>query len=417
MDNRWIIDSDSHVTEPRDVWTARVPAKCRTRYPMSCATTRGWTSGCSRGRRSPPSGPRRRARTRKARGPPKTYEDCHPAAYDATSASRTWTRWGSGPRSCTRTSPASAPEVPRPRRPRAADRLRRAYNDFLAEWCSADPNRLIGVMATPFWNVEETVKEVGRCHDELGFRAILFTGEPMRFGLPTLGDKAWDPFWAAAQELGMPIHFHIGGGEDSRQRRSWRSAEHHGMAGAATHAAIDLFMKNGVQCADLISSGVLPASDLRFVSVESGCGWLPFVLENRRLHLARLSRKGRSAKRATCCPRSCSGARCTSPSGSSRSRPHLLDQMPVDNLLFETDFPHNACLYGNIRETIECGWGDAPEGSARRSSGTTRPSSTAFMLLCRRRSSARKPGRSTARDRNGGQGGRRGRWEYRLRAM
>ena len=36
---------------------------------------------------------------------------------------------------------------------------------------------------------------------------------------------------------------------------------------------------------------------------------------------------------------------------------HLLDVIPVDNVLFETDFPHTTCLYGNIPETIERGLG------------------------------------------------------------
>jgi predicted TIM-barrel fold metal-dependent hydrolase len=39
---------------------------------------------------------------------------------------------------------------------------------------------------------------------------------------------------------------------------------------------------------------------------------------------------------------------------------HLLDKIAVDNILFETDLPHVACLYENIRETIEAGLAGAP---------------------------------------------------------
>jgi predicted TIM-barrel fold metal-dependent hydrolase len=236
----------------------------------------------------------------------------------------------------------------------------RAYNDWLAEWCSADPNRLIGVMATPFWSVEETVKEVRRGRD-LGFRAILFTGEPMRFGLRTFGNKGWDPFWEVAQELGMPIHFHIGGGEESDLRMMAR-LEDHGMAGMATHAAVDLFMKNGVQCADLISSGVLPRfPELKFVSVESGCGWLPFVLETADYTWLGQTSKGRVRHQGDILPSDLFKRQVYVTVWFEQIAPHhLLDQMPVDNIMFETDFPHNACLYGNIRDTIEAGWGQAP---------------------------------------------------------
>ena len=33
----------------------------------------------------------------------------------------------------------------------------------------------------------------------------------------------------------------------------------------------------------------------------------------------------------------------------------MLDQIPEDNILFETDYPHPVCLYGNVREKIEAG--------------------------------------------------------------
>ncbi len=45
---------------------------------------------------------------------------------------------------------------------------------------------------------------------------------------------------------------------------------------------------------------------------------------------------------------------------------HLLDVLPIDNVLFETDFPHTTCLFGNIRETIETGLGHAPDDVRRK---------------------------------------------------
>src|ERR1019366_9170389 len=155
----------------------------RTTSPTWFVTTRSATSGCSRAHRSIPWGSPRPASTPKVRWSPIRATRTAPLPLTTpTNDSRTWPKFLD----------LDDPELQLA--------CVRAYNDFLAEWCSADPNRLIGVMATPFWNVEESVKEVKRCHDELGYRAILFTGEPMRFGQPTLGDKAWDPFWSVAQE-------------------------------------------------------------------------------------------------------------------------------------------------------------------------------------------------------------------------
>ena len=88
----------------------------------------------------------------------------------------------------------------------------RAYNDFLVDWCSADPNRLIPVAAMPFWDVGECVKEVHRAVAK-GHRAVLAASQPEAWGEPSLASKHWDPFWAAVQETGVPISFHIGGGD------------------------------------------------------------------------------------------------------------------------------------------------------------------------------------------------------------
>ena len=72
--------------------------------------------------------------------------------------------------------------------------------------------RLITIMSMPFWDIDATVKEIERGVDA-GHRGILFTGEPQRFGLPFLGEQHWDPLWSIAQEAGLPIHFHIGSGD------------------------------------------------------------------------------------------------------------------------------------------------------------------------------------------------------------
>jgi hypothetical protein len=75
----------------------------------------------------------------------------------------------------------------------------RAYNDFLVEWCSADPNRLIPVAAMPFWDIGECVKEVERAVT-IGHKAILAASKPQDFGHPSVASPHWNPFWAAVQD-------------------------------------------------------------------------------------------------------------------------------------------------------------------------------------------------------------------------
>jgi predicted TIM-barrel fold metal-dependent hydrolase len=209
-----IIDSDSHVTEPADVWTSRVPKKYVDDVPhvervegadiWMLQNKRIGTVGTS----APAGWP-----TFPPNYPP-TYADCHPAAFDATARLAymdevgIWAQvlypnvGGFGSENF-----LSIDD----------DELKvlsvRAYNDFLIEWCGADLRRLLPVLATPFWDVEATVREVTRCA-AAGARGILFTGEPQRYGLPVLGSRHWDPLWAVAIETGLPVHFHIGNAGD-----------------------------------------------------------------------------------------------------------------------------------------------------------------------------------------------------------
>ena len=368
MDGRWIIDADSHLTEPADVWTARVPAKYADQVPHVERTANGTDVWILDGTQIATVG-------QTAAGPnplgqhipPNTYEDCHPAAYIPEARLRYMDSAGIWAQVLYPNVGGFGSQKFRTlHEPDLQFACVRAYNDFLHDWTSADPNRLIGVMAIPFWDIEETVREIRRGRDELGMRAILFTGEPLRFGLPTLGDPHWDPLWSVAQDLKMPIHFHIGGGEDSLDKFSAGMAtrfEHHGLVGSGTYAAIDLFMKNGVQCGDLITSGVLSRfPELKFVSVESGCGWLPFVLETADYTWLGITRKGRVRADDDVLPSDLFRRQVYVTVWFEQVAPRrLLDDIPVDNLLFETDFPHNVCLYGNIRETISAAFGSVTE--------------------------------------------------------
>jgi predicted TIM-barrel fold metal-dependent hydrolase len=152
-----------------------------------------------------------------------------------------------------------------------------AYNDFLLEWCSADARRLIPVMATPFWDVAESVREIQRCARN-GYKAVIFCNDPKDHGAPVLRDKHWDPIWSAAQEAGMSISFHIGGGSLSEQ---FKDPANIGVKANFARVSTMATLENARCIADLILSGIphrFPR--LPLVSVESGVGWVPYLLES-----------------------------------------------------------------------------------------------------------------------------------------
>ncbi len=98
---------------------------------------------------------------------------------------------------------------------------------------------------------------------------------------------------------------------------------------------------------NLILSGMFDRHpDLKMVSVESGCGWIPFILEtldyemaeNAPTDLARLSKLPSEYFR--------SNLYATFWFESSRERlPALVEAVGEDCIMFETDFPHPTCLY------------------------------------------------------------------------
>jgi len=153
----------------------------------------------------------------------------------------------------------------------------RAYNDWLMEWCSADPKRLVPVAANPFWDVRVAVREIQRCA-QLGYQAVLMCNQPQDHGQPVLRDAHWDPIWAAAQEAGMSISFHIGGGDLSEIVNDTGKI---GTRANFARASVNTFMDNGRCMTDLIMGGIPHRfPKLKMVSVESGIGWIPFVLES-----------------------------------------------------------------------------------------------------------------------------------------
>ncbi|MBM4266751.1 MAG: amidohydrolase [Deltaproteobacteria bacterium] len=354
----WVIDADTHITEPPDTWSARLPAKFRDRAPRVVHDPKWdfdvWKIGD--GAAPVPVG-----HTAVAGWPepfpaaPRTFGEVPPAAYDAKArlaymdSIGVWAMalypnvGGFGNESFLKLGDQELMLA-----------CVRAYNDFLLDWIEPDPRRFIPICATPFWDPKESAREIERCA-ALGHRGILFTGEPNRFGQPVLGDRFWDPLWSAAQETGLPVSFHIGSGSLTEEFSPERIAAY-GIRAVNARTAVSLFLENGKQLAELLLSGVLARfPKLRVVSVESGIGFIPFILEATdyafEYSRVRDERPEFEMKPSEYFARQVYGCYFFEELAPQR----LLDRIGVDNVLFETDYPHPVCLYGNVREKIDAG--------------------------------------------------------------
>ena len=160
-----IIDADSHVVEPVDLWTSRLPAKWAEKSPRVEWDDRGqeyrWKVGDVF-----LSGVGEYAVTGWTElfpSHPPTLDEADPACYD--SASRLKHLDESGvyaqvlyPNLIGFEAHAFIKELG----PEMALDCVRAYNDFLAEFASADPRRLIPMMMLPFWDPEASLTEMDR---------------------------------------------------------------------------------------------------------------------------------------------------------------------------------------------------------------------------------------------------------------
>jgi len=272
-----VVDIDTHVTEPADVWTERIAAKWGEQVPHVKNVNGAdlWFIGDKPV--GMPGAYSAAGHTGSFPDMRKTYADIPPAMYDAKArlafmdeekifANVLYPNVGG----------FGAGGFLRIREPELVLECVRAYNDWLFEWCGADRRRLVPVMATPFWDVPAAVREIDRCA-RLGYQAVLFCNQPQDHGQPALRDPHWDPIWAAAQAAGMSVSFHVGGGDLGGQAMD---SSHIGIKANFARISTLAFLDNGRCLADLILSGIphrFPR--LPLVSVESGVGWIPFVLE------------------------------------------------------------------------------------------------------------------------------------------
>ncbi|NLE80768.1 MAG: amidohydrolase [Rhodococcus sp.] len=213
----------------------------------------------------------------------------------------------------------------------------RAYNDYLTEWAQFAPGRYVPVGILPFWDMEATIAEVERVA-AAGHKGLVFTQNPAAFGLPVLTDPYWDRLWASAQEKKLPINFHIASGEVDL---SGFGHESNGVAANYGMMGISFFMDNARTISQLIFGGICDRfPELKFVSVESGIGWMPFALEgmdwqwrNSGVHKEHPNYELLPSEYFKRQIYGCFWFE----QDSARS---AIEQLGADNVLYETDYPH-----------------------------------------------------------------------------
>jgi predicted TIM-barrel fold metal-dependent hydrolase len=221
------------------------------------------------------------------------------------------------------------------------------YNDAMAEAQAESGDRFFPQAVVPFWDVKTAAKEVERAKAKLKLTGIAMCPEPHLIGLPDLQDKYWDPLWEVCQDLDVPINFHIGASPSNEDlfKDVWPSHDRH----RRWVIMCALLESNQSRIlANLVTGDLLVRfPKTKWVSVESGIGWIPFILERLEYQLYESDPHDPALvnyDRPT--PTELFKRQVYSCYWFEKAGPErMLDVIGIDNVLFESDFPHPTCLY------------------------------------------------------------------------
>jgi len=277
-----VIDADGHVLEPRGMWQQYLPKDLADLVlrpePGSGLRVLPADKNPQTGRPHPISGTVG-ALTGLAGAVGKrahdvltgvvTYDDAPAGAFDGAARLKDMDLEGIDVAVLYPTMTLAMGNVPSP----FAEGLCRAYNDWLRDYCAADPTRLIGIAALPMNNIDAAITEAQRSVRELGFRGVFIRPNP--YGNRHFGDHWYDPLWKTIAALGVPVGFH--------PLAMWD------MPGASLYfdfpdisfaAGAGFPLDSMVTLTYLLLSGVLERfRDLQVIVLESSGGWIYTWLE------------------------------------------------------------------------------------------------------------------------------------------
>jgi predicted TIM-barrel fold metal-dependent hydrolase len=222
-----------------------------------------------------------------------------------------------------------------------------SYNDWLGDYISYDRRRLVGLALISIHDVGAAVSEIQRAA-KLGHKGIMIALSPPAgrpYSLPE-----YDPIWATAQELGLPVVLHaITGGEESRLGLAYWNPEmvlypvlrHHEASRTLAH---------------LVLSGVLERFPrLVLVSAENEIGWIPQALERMDQAMSFATRAlginvwptRLSMKPSEYFRRQVFVGFIDEPEAIS-----MRHQIGVDNLMWASDYPHFASTWPKSQQVV-----------------------------------------------------------------
>lgn len=223
----------------------------------------------------------------------------------------------------------------------------RVFNDWLIEYCSHAPKRLYGCANIHLADIDQAVRELERVA-KAGMRCVMINTDA-RPNWPPFRSAHYDPFWARAEALGMPLMLHIVCGN----KRDFFTL--HGPETVnAMRLSFDLYSEGPITlAAEFIFGGILDRfPNLQMVLGEFEINWLPFWLY-RTEQMAEVYGPKIGAKKP----------KHTIRDYMRRVYQGVIDDpyvdgtvaalLDLDTLMWGSDFPHPACTYPYSQQVVQ----------------------------------------------------------------
>jgi predicted TIM-barrel fold metal-dependent hydrolase len=339
-----IISADSHVFEPIDLWETRMDRKFRERGPRFVADYQGKPGTWFVCEGIQP----RAISSIAATGVPKEdlvkftdvhHKDLRPGGYDPVARLKDQDIDGVSGEVLYATYAMQLYVIPDAELQEAAFN---AYNEWLVEMCSEAPDRLVGLALISVYNVDRAVKELQRWAKR-GLRGAMIAAVPPEG--TEYSEPLYEPLWAAAEEIGLPISIHT---LTSNRKGNYRFTRE--LRGAARYPENP--MEVMLTVGEMLTSPLFDRHPrLRIVLAEADIGWLPWLLN--RVDRGHERYGGQNGIHLELKPSEYFRRNVSASFIVDRVGVFTREFMGVENLMWSSDYPHTDSTWPRSLESIE----------------------------------------------------------------
>ena len=219
------------------------------------------------------------------------------------------------------------------------------HNDWVADYCAEAPERLIGIGCLPIPDVDKAIAEMTRAYN-LGVKGFMIPGHvsPDR----PYNHEDYDPFWAAAEEMNLPLTMHI----FANTTPEAGMPAHWGTPGGTIKGYTFSFTTAVNSMIDIICGGVVERfPKLKLILSEFEIGWLAHILE--RLDHAAYRTPQFAVDYLTMKPSDYFRRNFWSTFEDDAIGVQSRHEIGIDRLLWGNDYPHHDSIWPNSMTTLD----------------------------------------------------------------